>query len=79
MKRQVDRTAGTTLKDGGASLHGYRQFSGQLGKGVWVWLSANRVRRGFVRKGETDYKTLSKQLPELVDRFFPNMQTAVIS
>jgi hypothetical protein len=57
------------FEDMGDQDHGYPVFRARLpGQGNWAWLSPNRVRRGFVRKTEQEYKKLGKLLPELVDR-----------
>jgi hypothetical protein len=61
---------GIELVDLGDRDHGYRQFRASLrGKGGWVWLSANRARRGFVRRGEKDYAKLRRRMPEIVERY----------
>jgi len=65
----VSSATGYCFEDQGDQDSGYRIFRARLpGQASWAWLSANQARRGFVRKNDTDYKRLSKLLPELVDR-----------
>jgi SMI1 / KNR4 family (SUKH-1) len=66
----LSRTTGLRFEDQGDQNHGYREYRAQLpGKSGWAWLSANRTRRGFVRKTDPEYVRLSKLLPETVDRY----------
>lgn len=65
-------TAATGVKfaDQGDQDHGYAVYRAQLpGSGNWAWLTPNRCRRGFVRKGDRRYKEVRDLMPELVDRF----------
>ena len=41
----------------------YRWPSGGAGSSNWIWLSPNRVRRGFVRENDPHYKDLADLLP----------------
>lgn len=66
----VSTATGFSFEDQGDQDHGFRSFRARLpGRSQWAWLSANRVRRGFVRKTDPDYRQLRKLLPELVDRY----------
>ena len=67
----LSRASGIAFEDQGDQDYGYRVFRARLaGKGPsWAWLTANRVRRGFVRKNDEDDAKLGKLLPELVDRY----------
>lgn len=66
----VSKATGHRFEDQGDQDNGYRVFRARLaGNAGWAWLSANRARRGFVRKGHPEYKKLGKLFPELVDRY----------
>ncbi len=66
---EVSRVTGTAFEDQGDQDHGYRVFRAKLpGSGNWAWLSANRVREGFVRKNDREYQKLAKLRPAMVDR-----------
>lgn len=59
---------GIKFEDRGDQANGYRVFSAPLADAISAWLTANRVRRGFVRRDHAEYESLSKLLPEVVDR-----------
>lgn len=66
----VSATTGLSFVDSGDQANGYRVFRAKLPADAgWVWLAANRARRGFVRTSDKEYPTLSLLLPELVDRY----------
>ena len=65
----LSTATGFEFEDQGDQDFGYRVFRARLpGKTQWAWLSANQVRRGFVRKNDREYKKLGTLFPELVDR-----------
>jgi len=65
----LSKATGLRFEDGGDHDNGYRIFRARLPGGAsWAWLSANRVRRGFVRTSDKEFGELSKLLPESVDR-----------
>jgi hypothetical protein len=66
----VSKATGLRFEDLGDQSHGYRMFQAKLpGRYQAAWLTANRVRHGFVRKSDSEYRALRKRLPQLVDRF----------
>lgn len=64
----LSEASGSKFVDGGDQDNGYHVYRAALGPSQWAWLSANRCRKGFVRKGERNHAKLSKLMPELVDR-----------
>jgi hypothetical protein len=67
---ELSKATGFQFEDQGDQGNGYRVFRARLpGDAGWAWLSANQARRGFVRRSDEDYPTLSLLLPELVDRY----------
>jgi hypothetical protein len=61
---------GLSFEDRGDQNNGYRWFAVRLpGDAGWITLTANRVRRGFVRKSDSEHAVLSRMLPEWVHRF----------
>jgi len=66
----LSKATGTRFEDLGDDTYGYPWFRAKLpGSDDFASLSANRTRRGFVRKSDVDYKTLRKLLPETVERY----------
>jgi hypothetical protein len=66
----VSEATGLLMEDRGEEDYGYRWLRAALPRnGGWVSVAANRTRHGFVRKGEPEAETLSRLLPDLVDRY----------
>lgn len=66
----ISEATGLLMEDRGEEYNGYRLFRAALpGDGGWAWLSANRTRHGFVRKGHPESETLGSLLPDLVARY----------
>lgn len=66
----VSKATGLKFHDLGDQDHGYRCFRAKLsGRSQFAYLSANRVRHGFVRASHEEYHVLRQRLPERVDRF----------
>jgi hypothetical protein len=66
----VSKASGFVFEDRGDQVSGYRVFRAKLpGNANWAWLTPNRVRHGFVRRGTRDYAALHGLLPDRVDRY----------
>jgi hypothetical protein len=68
--RRLSEATRRKFEDMGDQDHGYRTFRAKLSKSpTWAWLTANRVRRGFVRKSDREYAKLQNRMGEQVDRY----------
>jgi len=61
--------------------HGYPQHRGRLpnlSEPEWIWISPNRVERGFVRESDRNYQKHVGRLPGTASRFPALPESAVI-
>jgi len=66
----ISKASRRAFEDQGDQNSGYRVFRAKLpGAASWAFMTPNRVRRGFVRTSDPDYRTLRDQLADEVERF----------
>ncbi len=65
----ISKVSRRAFEDQGTQNSGYRVFRAQLAGGTWAFLTPNRVRHGFIRTADPDYRTLRDQLGDEVERF----------
>lgn len=75
---QLDALLGTVAHDAGAYGQGYQLYHYQL-RGGGVWVSSNRVPRGFVRRDHRDYDLHKDRMPGTALRFpeWPQVRNVV--